>query len=55
MRTDPTYDEAAASRFRGLNKDAITKLVADFKFTLNRHPVLVATIVNDNDTAAPWS
>ncbi len=56
VRTDPTYDEAAASRFVALNKDAINKLVADFKFTPGTDtPVLVATIVNVNDMrkAAP--
>jgi hypothetical protein len=47
VRTDPTYDEAAASKFVALNKDAISKLVADFPS--GDAPVLVSTVVNVND------
>ena len=47
VRTDPTYDEAAASKFVALNKEAISKLVADFPS--GDSPVLVATVVNVND------
>lgn len=47
-RLDPTYDEAAASRFVALNKDAIGKLVSNFGAPGNT-PVLVATVVNVND------
>jgi hypothetical protein len=50
VRTDPTYDEAAASKFVALNKDAIFKLVAEFDRGPNGDmPVLVATVVNVND------
>jgi len=50
VRVDPTYDEAAASKFVALNKDAISKLVADFdRGPTGDTPVLVATIVNVND------
>jgi TolB-like protein len=48
VRSDPTYDEAAASKFVSLNKDAVSQLTAN----LDRGgdtPVLVATIVNVND------
>lgn len=58
VRQEPTYDEAAASRFVALNKDAINKLVAGLganeegipaQVSRNEAPVLVATIVNVND------
>jgi len=55
-RTEPTYEEAAASRFVTANADAINKLVANFDLgTTGDAPVLVATIVNVNDMrrAAP--
>ncbi len=48
VRTDPTYDDAAASKFVAMNKDAVSQLTAN----LDRGgdtPVLVATIVNVND------
>lgn len=47
VRTDPTYDEAAASKFVALNKDAVSQLVANYG--PSGEPVLVATIVNVND------
>ena len=50
VRNDPTYDEAAASKFVALNKEAINKLVAEFdRGPSGDMPVLVATIVNVND------
>jgi TolB-like protein len=50
VRVDPTYDEAAASKFVALNKDAINKLVAEFdRGPTGDMPVLVATVVNVND------
>ncbi|MBK6323371.1 FlgO family outer membrane protein [Candidatus Aalborgicola defluviihabitans] len=50
IRNDPTYDEAAASKFVALNKEAINKLVAEFdRGPSGDMPVLVATIVNVND------
>lgn len=50
VRNDPTYDEAAASKFVALNKDAVSKLIADFdRGPTGDTPVLVATIVNVND------
>jgi hypothetical protein len=50
VRTDPTYDDAAASRFVALNREAIGKLVADFdRGPSGDTPVLVATVVNVND------
>ena len=50
VRVDPTYDEAAASKFVALNKDAANKLVAEFdRGPSGDMPVLVATIVNVND------
>jgi TolB-like protein len=50
VRNDPTYDEAAASKFVFLNKDAINKLVGNFdRGPTDDTPVLVATIVNVND------
>lgn len=49
-RVDPTYDDAAASKFVSLNKDAVNKLVGDFdRGPTGDTPVLVATIVNVND------
>lgn len=55
-RVDPTYEEAAASKFMVANREAINKLVAGFDLgPLGDTPVLVSTIVNVNDTrrAAP--
>ena len=55
-RPEPTYEEAAASKFVATNRDAINKLVAGFDLVpLGDTPVLVATIVNVNDMrrAAP--
>ncbi len=50
VRQDPTYDDAASSKFVALNKDAVNKLVADFyRGPSGDTPVLVATIVNVND------
>lgn len=50
VRVDPTYEEAAASRFVATNRDAINKLVAGFDLgPTGDSPVLVATIVNVND------
>ena len=48
VRTDPTYDDAAASKFVSLNKDAVSKLIADYG-PAGDTPVLVATVVNVND------
>lgn len=49
-RIDPTYEEAANSKFVALNRDAINKLVAGFDLgPTGDMPVLVATIVNVND------
>lgn len=50
VRTDPTYDDAAGSKFVALNRDAIGKLIADFdRGPSGDTPVLVATVVNVND------
>lgn len=48
VRTDPTYDEAAASKFVAMNKDAVSQLTANLDRSGDT-PVLVATIVNVND------
>jgi TolB-like protein len=57
-RQDPTYEEAASSRFVALNKEAVSRLVAGLgsseegipaQIARNEAPVLVATIVNVND------
>jgi TolB-like protein len=49
-RVDPTYEDAASSKFVALNKDAIAKLVTGFDLgPTGDTPVLVATIVNVND------
>lgn len=56
VRMDPTYDEAAASKFVGLNRDAVNQLIGSYdRAPLGDTPVLVATIVNINDMrrAAP--
>jgi hypothetical protein len=50
VRMDPTYDEAAASKFVALNKDAVNQLVGNFdRGPTGDTPVLVATVVNVND------
>jgi len=50
VRNDPTYDEAASSKFVSLNKDAVNKLVGGYDHGPSGDtPVLVATIVNVND------
>ncbi len=50
LRADPTYDDAASSKFVTTNKDAVNKLIADFdRGPTGDTPVLVATIVNVND------
>ncbi len=50
-RPEPTYEEAAASKFVVANRDAINKLMAGFDLgPTGDTPVLVATIVNVNDT-----
>lgn len=50
VRTEPTYQEAAASPFLAYNREAITKLVTGFDLhALGDSPVLVATVVNVND------
>jgi len=50
VRVDPTYEDAASSKFVALNKDAIAKLVTGFDLgPTGDTPVLVATIVNVND------
>ncbi len=50
VRTEPTYQQAAASQFLVHNREAISKLVADFDLqALGDSPVLVATVVNVND------
>jgi len=50
VRTEPTYEEAKASKFVAANRDAITALVngLDIK-ALSGTPMLVATVVNVND------
>ena len=48
VRTDPTYDEAAASKFVAMNKDAVSQLTSNLDRSEDT-PVLVATIVNVND------
>ncbi len=56
VRMDPTYEEAAASKFVSTNRDAAVKLVDGLDTrSLGTGPVLVATIVNVNDMrrAAP--
>lgn len=50
VRVDPTYEEAAGSKFVTLNREAINKLVVGFDLgPTGDTPVLVATIVNVND------
>ncbi|MBK6591533.1 MAG: hypothetical protein IPG23_01765 [Burkholderiales bacterium] len=50
VRLDPSYDDAAASKFVALNKDAISKLIGDFdRGPTGDTPVLVSTVVNVND------
>ena len=50
LRADPTYDDAAGSKFVYTNKDAVNKLIGDFdRGPTGDTPVLVATIVNVND------
>ncbi|GAB4217951.1 MAG: hypothetical protein Fur007_21810 [Rhodoferax sp.] len=56
VRVDPTYKEAAANEFMTVNREAINKLIAGFDLgPTGDTPVLVATLVNVNDTrrAAP--
>jgi TolB-like protein len=49
----PSYDDASASRFVSLNREAVGRLVADFnRGPTGDTPVLVATIVNVNDMRA---
>lgn len=53
---EPTYEDAANSRFMDVNREAISRLVAGIDVTkLAGTPVLVATVVNVNDLrrAAP--
>lgn len=55
-RVEPTYAEAASSKFVSANRDAIHTLVAGLDTTkMMEAPVLVATVVNVNDLrrAAP--
>jgi TolB-like protein len=48
---EPTYEEAANNKFVSANREAINKLVAGFDLgPTGDTPVLVATIVNVNDT-----
>lgn len=50
VRVDPTYDDAAASKFVGTNRDAVNQLIGNYdRGPLGDTPVLVATIVNVND------
>ena len=50
-RLDPTYEEAAANKFVATNHQAVDKLIASFNLTAaGDNPVLVATVVNVNDT-----
>lgn len=50
VRTDPTYQEAAASQFLNSSRDAVAKLTAGFDLSATGSgPVLVATVVNVND------
>ncbi|GAB4399828.1 MAG: hypothetical protein OHK0048_14090 [Rhodoferax sp.] len=56
VRPDPTYQEAADNPFVSVNREAINKLIAGFDLgPTGDTPVLVATLVNVNDTrrAAP--
>ncbi len=50
VRVDPTYDDAAASKFVALNRDAVNKLIDNYdRAPMGDSPVLVATVVNVND------
>lgn len=50
LRTDPTYEEAAGSKFVASNREAINRLVGGLEIDRKGNtPVLVATIVNVND------
>lgn len=51
VRTEPTYEEAAASAFLAANRGAINRMVAEFdrRMAGADAPVLVATVVNVND------
>jgi hypothetical protein len=49
-RTEPTYQEASASRFIQSSREAVGTLTNGFEMdTLGTGPVLVATVVNVND------
>ena len=55
-KSEPTYEDAANSKFMNVNREAINRLVAGVDVTkLAGTPVLVATVVNVNDLrrAAP--
>ena len=55
-KSEPTYEDAASSKFMNVNREAINRLVAGVDLTkLAGTPVLVATVVNVNDLrrAAP--
>lgn len=55
-RLEPTYEEAASSKFVASNREAINKLASGLNLPkLTEAPVLVATVVNVNDLrrAAP--
>jgi hypothetical protein len=50
VRTEPTYQEAAANQFLTSSRDAVAKLTAGFDLSAaGTGPVLVATVVNVND------
>ena len=55
-KSEPTYEDAANSKFMNVNREAINRLVAGVDVAkLSGTPVLVATVVNVNDLrrAAP--
>ena len=50
VRVDPTYEDAASSKFVIANREAVGRLVAGLDLKkLTETPLLVATIVNVND------
>ena len=56
VRVEPTYEEAAGSKFVNANRDAVNRLVAGLDLKkISETPALVATVVNVNDLrrAAP--
>lgn len=56
VKSEPTYEDAANSKFMNVNREAINRLVAGVDLAkIAGAPVLVATVVNVNDLrrAAP--